>query len=114
MGVYPRPKDKIQKEIERKELVDFAASGGTPKGAPMCYGTFFGDKTKRQRRSCNTCDDTLNEMCRQFGQFLRRVVRANELALKDAEPWLLDQYKVLEEGHLTTVDLERKKYRAKD
>jgi len=110
--VYPRgKKDKIQKELERVELIEFAKKGGVPKNAPHCYGAFFQDKTKRQNRHCNTCDEMLQEMCRIRGEQLREIFEENKIEYEKTKHVIEIEYALRAEGKLTSAQFERLKRR---
>jgi len=106
---------KWEDEEERKQNINFAKNGGTPKNAPHCYGHIdLPGRTRRQIRSCNTCDNILRDMCREYGMFMQRTLEANQKEMEFQKDFILEQYEVKAQGKLSTPSLARKMFRARD
>ena len=113
---YPRRRDKLEREIERQDCIKFAQHGGTPAGAPSCYGAPTFDEPlmgRKHKRHCNSCDNLLQEMCKQYSFFLKKLKRAKEIAYESTKETLALEYKVRAQGKFTSVKLERLKRRKK-
>lgn len=97
----------------RKASIKFAQLGGTPKGAPHCYGAPE-QESRIQRKlvqHCHSCDMLLQAMCNQFHHFLLRKVRARKIAWDKQKDIVKEEYKIRAEGKGTTAKFERMKRR---
>lgn len=101
------PKDKFDRQSEQRELVAFARRGGTPKGAPHCYGGIRRDKTKRQVRACRSCDENLRLMCDAYAEFLVEYKKQQEKEYKKQKAVVDQIYAIRSTGRKTSVGLER-------
>lgn len=114
MAVRSRPPVNLERQLAMRESIKFAQSGGTPKGAPACYGApdskLVGRKNKRH---CDNCDTLLQEMCKQYAHFLKRLTRGKEISYDEQKKAIALEYEIRAEGKLTNVKLERMKRRKK-
>jgi len=112
MGIYPRrTKDKFEKRLEKNDCIEFAKQGGAPKNAPTCFGSVLEEKSARKKRTCNTCDDTLVQMCRIRNRLLKDLRRTTVIELEAQKETLVEEYKVRAEGKVLTLKLARAKFR---
>lgn len=104
-------KDRIQRALEHKELIDFARNGGTPKGSPMCYGSIDKTKSKRELRHCGACRNELKEMCKAYGQFLKDLLERRTRIYADNKEFYKLETTLRKEGRLTSKELERMRFK---
>lgn len=104
----------LERQLAMRDSIRFAQKGGTPKGAPSCYGAPDVElKGRRNKRHCDSCDDLLQEMCKQYAHFLKRLTRSKEINYEEQKEVVDMEYEVRAQGKLTNVKLERLKRRRK-